>query len=106
MNFLFVALGGALGAVARYAISLIPVKTGFPVETMRQVVGYIVGHYGRMAVTCSDYPALIELMTHDKKNTAGTIRFSLLGDVGQLCLDQTATRTEIEEALDFYREGQ
>ena len=28
MSFLFVALGGALGAVARYAISLIPVKTG------------------------------------------------------------------------------
>ena len=27
MSFLFVALGGALGAVARYAISLIPVKT-------------------------------------------------------------------------------
>ena len=30
---MFVALGGALGAVARYAISLIPVKTGFPVLT-------------------------------------------------------------------------
>lgn len=34
MNFLFVALGGALGAVLRYAISLIPVKTGFPVLTL------------------------------------------------------------------------
>ena len=28
MAFLFVALGGAIGAMARYAISLIPVKTG------------------------------------------------------------------------------
>ena len=26
MNFLFVALGGALGTMGRYAISLIPVK--------------------------------------------------------------------------------
>lgn len=26
MNFLFVALGGAVGAMARYAISLIPLK--------------------------------------------------------------------------------
>ena len=34
MSFLFVALGGALGAVARYAISLIPVKMGFPVLTL------------------------------------------------------------------------
>ena len=30
MNFLFVALGGAVGAMARYAISLIPLKTEFP----------------------------------------------------------------------------
>ena len=27
MNFLYVALGGALGAMARYAISLIPVTS-------------------------------------------------------------------------------
>ncbi|MCR5149198.1 MAG: fluoride efflux transporter CrcB [Eubacterium sp.] len=49
MNFLFVALGGALGAVARYAISLIPVKTGFPILTMITnilgaiLIGFIVG---------------------------------------------------------------
>ena len=34
MGFLSVALGGALGAAGRYAISLIPVKTGFPVLTL------------------------------------------------------------------------
>lgn len=49
MNFLFVALGGALGAVLRYAISLIPVKTGFPVLTLvtnilgAVLIGFIVG---------------------------------------------------------------
>ena len=48
-EFLFVALGGALGAVARYAISLIPVKTGFPVLTLitniigAVLIGFIVG---------------------------------------------------------------
>ena len=30
MNFLFVALDGAVGAMARYVISLIPLKTEFP----------------------------------------------------------------------------
>ena len=39
MNFLFVALGGAVGAMARYAISLIPLKTEFPFFT--NVVFYI-----------------------------------------------------------------
>ena len=34
MSFAFVALGGAIGAMGRYAISLIPVKTGFPVLTL------------------------------------------------------------------------
>ena len=49
MNFLYVALGGALGAVARYAISLIPLKTGFPVLTLITniigaiLIGFIVG---------------------------------------------------------------
>lgn len=49
MNFLFVAFGGALGAVARYAISLIPVKTGFPILTLitnivgAVLIGFIVG---------------------------------------------------------------
>ena len=49
MSFLFVALGGALGAVARYAISLIPVKTQFPILTLATnilgaiLIGFIVG---------------------------------------------------------------
>ncbi len=49
MSFLFVALGGALGAVSRYAISLIPVKTQFPILTLVTnilgaiLIGFIVG---------------------------------------------------------------
>ena len=49
MSFLFVALGGAIGAMARYAISLIPVKTGFPILTLITniagaiLIGFIVG---------------------------------------------------------------
>ena len=49
MNFLFVAFGGAVGAMARYAISLIPVKTGFPILTLITnisgaiLIGFIVG---------------------------------------------------------------
>ena len=49
MSFLFVALGGAVGAMGRYAISLIPVKTGFPILTLITnalgaiLIGFIVG---------------------------------------------------------------
>ena len=34
MSFLYVALGGAMGAMGRYAISLIPVRSAFPILTL------------------------------------------------------------------------
>ena len=80
-------------------------KTAFPIEKMRQTVCFINEHYGKMPITCDDYPTLLELMTHDKKNVAGEINFTLLGNVGDIRINQTATKQEIEEALDFYREG-
>ena len=49
MRFLFVAFGGALGAIGRYAISLLPVKTSFPVLTLitnilgAMLIGFITG---------------------------------------------------------------
>ena len=43
-------------------------------------------------------------MTHDKKNTAGIINFTLLREVGDIVLNQTADKDTIFEALDFYRE--
>ena len=93
----------AFGIVCELYLSV--VKTNFPIDKMRQTVSFIREHYGRMPITCDDYPTLFELMTHDKKNTAGIINFTLLGDIGDIRINQTATKEEIYEALDFYREG-
>lgn len=81
------------------------VKTGFPVNRMRQTVQFVREHYGQLAITCKDYPELLELMHHDKKNTGSAINFTLLGEIGDIRINQTATEDEIKEALDFYREG-
>lgn len=49
MNFLWVALGGAVGAVGRYAVSLLPLKTAFPWLTFLTnvlgavLIGFIAG---------------------------------------------------------------
>jgi len=80
------------------------VKTGFPQDKMRQTVNFIKEHYGKMTITCDDYPKLIELMHHDKKNVGNDINFTLLGHIGDIRINQTATEEEIKEALDFYRE--
>ena len=93
----------AWGLVCELYLSV--AKTGFPVDKMRQMARYIFEHYGRMPITCDDYPTLLELMTHDKKNTGSNINFTLLGGIGDIRINQTATKEEIEEALDFYREG-
>ena len=93
----------AWGLVCELYLSV--AKTGFPVNKMRQMARYIFEHYGRMPITCDDYPTLLELMTHDKKNTGSNINFTLLGGIGDIRINQTATKEEIEEALDFYREG-
>ena len=92
----------AYGLVCELYLSA--VKTGFPTNKMHQTVSFIKEHYGKMNITCDDYPTLLELMTHDKKNVAGTINFTLLGDIGDIRINQTATKDEIFEALDFYRE--
>lgn len=81
------------------------VKVQFPQDVMRQTVKYINEYYGKMQITCDDYEALFELMTHDKKNTAGIINFTLLTGIGGIEINQTATKDEIFEALDFYREN-
>ena len=93
----------AFGLICELYLST--VKTGFPTDKMRQTVSFIREHYGRMPITCDDYPVLFELMTHDKKNTAGSINFTLLGGIGDIRINQTATKEEIYEALDFYREA-
>ena len=92
----------AYGLISELYLST--VKTGFPSDKMHQTVSFIKEHYGKMAITCDDYPTLLELMTHDKKNVAGTINFTLLGGIGDIRINQTATKEEISEALDFYRE--
>ena len=93
----------AWGLIVELYLSCI--KTGFPTDKMRQTVSFIREHYGRMAISCDDYPRLIELMHHDKKNVGNTINFTLLGNIGDIRINQHATEEEIKEAFDFYREG-
>lgn len=80
------------------------IKTGFPKEKMRQTIQFIKENYGAFAFNCKQYDRLYELMLHDKKNTAGIINFTLLKEVGDICLNQTADKETLFEVLDFYRE--
>lgn len=81
------------------------VKEKFPQDKLRETVSFIRENYGQFNITCDDYPKLIELMHHDKKNTGNEINVTLLSGIGEIHIDQTITEDEVKEALDFFREG-
>lgn len=93
----------AFGLIAE--LYLATTRTDFPTERMRQTVNFIRAYYGSLPITCNDYPELIELMHHDKKNHGNEINVTLLDGIGDIRIDQTITEEDIKEALDFFREG-
>lgn len=76
----------------------------FPSDLITGLSQYIYRHYGAFAITCKDYETLYELMTHDKKNEAGHINFTLLQAIGHPVIDQHADKEEIFVAFDLYRD--
>ncbi len=93
----------AWGLVAELILS--NMKMGFPSDTLHQFASFVKDNYSTFAITCDDYPRLLELMSHDKKNASpDAINFTLLSDVGIAHIDQTATPDEIKAALDIFRD--
>ena len=59
MNFVLVGVGGAVGAMLRYAISLIPLKTAFPIFTfITNILGATL--IGFLAGVCNRYTNISE----------------------------------------------
>lgn len=93
----------AWGMICELYLSV--VKCGFPKDKFRQTVQFIRANYGDFPLDCKQYDRLFEFMKHDKKNEAGIINFTLLADIGDIRINQQATKEEIFESLDFLREG-
>lgn len=76
-------------------------KCNFPKDKLRQVVQFIREHYGDCPIDCKQYERLFNFMKHDKKNEADNINFTLLGGIGDIRINQQASKEEIFEMLDF-----
>lgn len=92
----------AWGTICELYFSFI--KVGFPKDKLRQTIQFIKENYGVLPFDCKQYDRLYEFMTHDKKNSAGIINFTLMGEIGDIRINQSANKEEILEILDFYRE--
>ncbi len=93
----------AWGMVVELVLSHL--QLDFPSDMLQRFASYVYDNYGAFVIGCDDYPELLRLMSHDKKNvTAGEINFTLLKDVGAVEIDHSATVDEIKTALDIYRD--
>jgi 3-dehydroquinate synthase len=81
------------------------IKLNFPKEELLRLKYLTKEYYGMFEFHCQQYETLFELMTHDKKNDSKEINFTLLADVGDIRINQTATKEEIFECFDWFREG-
>lgn len=81
-------------------------KCNFPKNKLQQTLSFVKENYGILPFSCDDYDALYELMKHDKKNASTEcINFTLLKNIGDIMLDQTASKDEIFESIDFLRDS-
>lgn len=87
------------------ALILSHMKLGLATGALYRLAEYVNHNYGTFHITCDDYPHLLELMGHDKKNdSTDRISFTLLSSPGQYECGKIIAPDDITAALDIYRD--
>ncbi len=79
-------------------------RLGFPMTDVIDISNYLKEVFGLFKIETSDYKELFRLMTHDKKNEANRINFTLLDEIGQIQVNINASEDEAISAFEFYRD--
>lgn len=79
-------------------------KFSFSQNEIHRFSDYVKRNYGVFTVSCNDYPFLYEKVTHDKKNESGRINCTLLKAVGEVEINVSITKEEVESSFDLYRD--
>lgn len=90
----------ALGMIAETYIS--QQLFDFPLETLSDIKTRIKAIFGNVPIEKEDYPAILGMLKHDKKNANGQVNFVLLEDLTQYKIDCKVDTALIEAALDYY----
>ncbi len=77
-------------------------KCDFPVNDFEQLTTWLLKLYGKFEITETDFDRLYDLMTHDKKNEAGRINFTLLPETGAIEIDQHCEKELVYDALYYF----
>lgn len=93
----------AYGLVTELVLSHL--KLGFSSDILHRFAAYVKEVYTGFDFTCDDYPRLLALMSHDKKNlSASDINFTLLKGIGDVQINVVVPADDIKNALDITRD--
>jgi len=91
----------AYGMVAELFLSV--KKCGFNKKDFESLSKWLFQTYGTFQIKTSDFARLYELMSHDKKNEAGRINFTLLPEIGKIEINQNCEKELVFEALNYFK---
>lgn len=71
-------------------------------QALKEIQDFILKVYGQQKLPKEAYDEMIAIMQQDKKNIDNQINFTMLESIGSGIVNQTATRAQIVNCLDYY----
>lgn len=90
----------AFGMICELYLSHI--RLAFPMPLVMEIAKQLEDIFGHFDFDEDKYEELYQLMTHDKKNEANKINFTLLEDIGKIQINCQASKDEVFDAFKFY----
>lgn len=78
-------------------------QCGLRIDKLNSISSWMIDKYGKFEILESDFEALYQLMTHDKKNEGKRINFTLIPEIGKVEINVDCPKELIIEALEFYK---
>lgn len=92
----------AIGLIAEIYLS--NQKFLFDFNKVLEISAFISKNFPPFDIPYQDYQQILDIMTQDKKNASGNVYFTLLKNIGEPQINQTCKKSNIIEALNFYRQ--
>jgi len=89
------------GMIAELYLSAI--ECGLEISELDSISAWLLAKYGKFEIQESDFEALYQLMTHDKKNEGKRINFTLIPEIGKVEINIDCPKELIIEALEYYK---
>ncbi|MFY9153849.1 MAG: 3-dehydroquinate synthase [Prolixibacteraceae bacterium] len=78
-------------------------QCGLDLGLLDSISAWMLDKYGKFEIQESDFEALYQLMTHDKKNEGKRINFTLIPEIGKVEINVDCSKELIVEALNYYK---